>query len=152
MTRRVLVIDDEADICASLSSLLQLLPGVAVTTAAGFAEGLAKARGGPWDLILSDERLPDGSGSAILEAASTASPQTRLVLMSAFQDLDALLRGPQAVPFHHFIRKPFDPVEVKAQVARMLAQPAGKVGNLLNRPFGRIGAGRPPAAAGFKRL
>ncbi len=59
--KAILLIDDHADTLRSLARLLTRNQ-YHVTTACRYDEGLAKARGGTFDLIISDLGLPDGSG------------------------------------------------------------------------------------------
>ena len=60
-TQRVLVIDDEPDICELLSVTLSRM-GLDVTTAADFAEARRALQDQSFSFCLTDMRLPDGSG------------------------------------------------------------------------------------------
>lgn len=152
MTRRILVIDDEKDILHSLRDLLLLMPDLEVGIAANFAEGRALAAKGGWDLILTDERLPDGRGVDILAEAARVDPSTALVLMSAFQDFDAILRGVNAAHIDHFVQKPYDPDDVLQRVEQMMKDRAeGKTTH--RAPFRRIGSAQGLAAgANLRRV
>ncbi|MCA1812898.1 MAG: response regulator, partial [Halobacteriales archaeon] len=126
--RRILVIDDEPDVRESLEGLLGLLPDCEVRSAANFAEGKAKMLAEHWDVIFSDQRLPDGRGVDILAEAARARPEAVRVLMSAFQDFDALLRGVNAAHIDHFIQKPWGPTDVLDWTEKLLdARGQGKV-------------------------
>jgi two-component system response regulator PilR (NtrC family) len=138
VAHRILIIDDEQDILHSLRDLLLLLPAIEVVSASTFAQGKALASQGGWALILTDQRLPDGHGVDILAEAARADPSTALVLMSAFQDFDAILRGVNAAHIDHFIQKPYDPDDVLRRVEHMLKDRAE--GKTMRRPtFRRIG-------------
>ena len=63
--KRILVIDDEADIRESLDALLSQ-DGYAVELAESGTEGLRKAEAGNYDLILLDLMMPDRSGMDVL--------------------------------------------------------------------------------------
>src|SRR3989442_1444518 len=63
---QILVVDDEPDILVSLADLLRTRPDTRVETAGSYAEGRRKAAEQPWDLVISDERLPDGEGALLL--------------------------------------------------------------------------------------
>ena len=63
--KRILVIDDEADIRESLDALLEQ-DGYAVDLADSGTEGLRKAEAGNYDLILLDLMMPDRSGMEVL--------------------------------------------------------------------------------------
>lgn len=143
MPHRILVVDDEPDISRSLQDLLGLVPDCQVEVASSFAEGRAKALEGTWDIIISDERLPDGRGVEILAEVARSHPGTTRVLMSAFHDFDMLLRGVNAAHIDHFVQKPYEPSAVLEWVRRRVDS-RGNGSPALARaaragPFRRIG-------------
>jgi DNA-binding NtrC family response regulator len=126
MARRVLIVDDEADIRSSLQDLLGLLPDLRVEVAGSFREGKAKATTDAWDIVLSDQRLPDGRGTELLAEVARAQPGTTRVLMSAFQDEDVRQsRGPGVT---HFLQKPWDPAHMLRWLEGLLEQRPGGAG------------------------
>lgn len=137
---RILVIDDEPDVLLSLEDLLALLPDCEVTAAPNFKEGLAKAGEGGWDIVLTDQRLPDGRGVDILAEVARTHPGTTLLLMSAFQDFDMMIRGVNAAHIDYFIQKPWEPADVLKRLEQMLHDRAS--GGAVKKPrmFRRIGA------------
>ena len=64
-TKRLLVVDDEAAIRHAVSIFFRSL-GHVVDTASSGAEGLSRARGATYDVMLLDLRLPDATGDAVL--------------------------------------------------------------------------------------
>lgn len=141
MVRRILLIEDEPDILRSLKDLFEMVPDCQVETAANFAQGRIKATMAPWDAILSDERLGDGRGVDILTEVARQNPRTILVLMSAFQDFDTMLRGVNVAHIDHFFQKPVDPDEILRWLERALQERAlGRSDPGRARPFRRIGS------------
>lgn len=140
MVRRILVIDDEPDVLQSLKDLLGLLPDVELTAAPTFKEGLARAMEGGWDIVLTDQRLPEGRGVDILSETARVFPGTTLLLMSAFQDFDMMIRGVNAAHIDYFIQKPWEPADVLKRIEQMLADRA-QGGAAVKKPrmFRRIG-------------
>jgi DNA-binding NarL/FixJ family response regulator len=140
---RVLIVDDEPDIRRSLADLLGYLPDCETVIAQGFQDGLAKARQGGWDIIISDERMPDGRGVDLLTQLSRELPDTHRVLMSAFSDFDMLLRGLNAGHIDHFIQKPWDPTHVLEWVEKTMKERAawGHARPVRHSPFKRVGMG-----------
>ena len=65
---KILFIDDEVDLL-SLVSLLFAEEAFAIDTSSTFAEALIKIRNGSYDLIITDARMPHGSGREILSIA-----------------------------------------------------------------------------------
>jgi response regulator RpfG family c-di-GMP phosphodiesterase len=144
---RILVVDDEPDVRASLRELLLVLPDCSIAVAGSLGEARRKAAEEAWDLIISDERLPDGRGVHLLAEAALSSPTTWRVLMSAFQDFDMLQRAVNAAHIDEFIQKPWDPAHVLARVQRIVEErsvepPQRKAGSVRPRP-----GGLPPAEA-----
>lgn len=78
MTLRVLLVEDDRELCKTLRDAL-VVEGYDVLTAASLSEGLAllthapvldphRADGAPADLVVLDLGLPDGDGEALLSA------------------------------------------------------------------------------------
>ena len=102
---RIMIVDDEADICYLLGCMLREKHYVthAVHTLAAATATLPDYV--PC-LIFLDIHLPDGSGLHLVEQAKTLSPAPIIVLMSAYdkasEQKEGLLRGAD-----FFIAKPF---------------------------------------------
>jgi DNA-binding response OmpR family regulator len=58
---RILVVEDDPNVRASLAELLAAM-GHDVVAVASYAAGLAQALRGGWDIVLTDAVLPGGSG------------------------------------------------------------------------------------------
>ena len=58
---RVLLVEDHADTARMMARLLRA-SGYEVRTAGTLADAVSSARGGPFDLLISDLGLPDGTG------------------------------------------------------------------------------------------
>lgn len=140
MVRRILLVEDEPDILRSLHDLLEMVPDSTVETAPNYTEGRAKALAQEWEAIVTDERLGDGRGVDILTEISRTKPRTLLVLMSAFQDFDTMMRGVNVAHIDHFFQKPVDPDEILQWLEQALQdRAAGKTDPGRARPFRRIG-------------
>ena len=70
--RRVLLVEDDASLRESLARLLTA-PGVDVVPAASQAQALQALAAGPFDCVVTDLGLPDGSGAARLDQLASAS-------------------------------------------------------------------------------
>jgi two-component system, OmpR family, response regulator len=118
---RILVIDDEPNICQMLARILTRA-GHHVGTASDGLSGVALARNSQWDLVILDLLLPDIPGSAVLSAILAGSPEQRVMILSCAGDTDTrvecLERG--AVDF---ITKPFSTRELMARVRSRLDLP-----------------------------
>jgi DNA-binding NtrC family response regulator len=80
--RSVLLVDDEPGIRTALTAHF-VREGWRVTSASGVREAEHRLRQGEFDLLVSDVRLPDGSGVDLMRTARGAAG-TPVVLMTAF--------------------------------------------------------------------
>src|SRR5690606_39190805 len=70
-----------------------------------------KERGTPIALFLADERMPSMSGTQFLREVRKLFPESRKVLLTAYADTDAAIRGINEVALDHYLMKPWDPPE-----------------------------------------
>ena len=120
--RRVLVVDDDRALRHAVTALLQDA-GYETEQAGDGPEALDKLRQHPVDLMLLDIGLPGMSGLDVLARAREAQSPPRVVMMTADDTPEALLRSFRGQA-HWFVRKPFPPtriVEVVNDVLRASA-------------------------------
>jgi DNA-binding NtrC family response regulator len=65
---KILFIDDEVELLGLVSSFFAE-EALAIDTSSNFSEALTKIRNGAYDLIITDARMPHGSGREILSIA-----------------------------------------------------------------------------------
>jgi PAS domain S-box-containing protein len=112
---QVLVIDDEPQILASISDLLEDDFAVSATTNAETALRQLEKNGVA--VILSDQRMPGLAGDEFLRRASRISRATR-ILITGYTDWDALVRAVNNGQIYSYVPKPWDPVDLKSKVVR----------------------------------
>jgi two-component system NtrC family response regulator len=83
----ILIIDDDADVRATLESLVRRMD-LACDTAAGLGEGLAKARCGGYDVVFLDVRLPDGNGLDALPVIKSLPDSPEVIILTGLGDPD----------------------------------------------------------------
>lgn len=103
--KRVLIIDDETDICLLLSGLLRRL-GYQPTCAHFIQEGRQCLTSQQFDAIFLDLNLPDGLGFDLLPAIKQDQVDAKVIMISAF-DGQAERRRATEQGAHYFIGKPF---------------------------------------------
>lgn len=84
----VLAIDDDFTQIELLKDFIKGIeyPSVNLSTATSVAEALQLLETGAFDLVLTDYRLPDGSGLEILQYIKARNPTIKVVVMTAFED------------------------------------------------------------------
>ncbi len=84
---KILVIDDDADIRATMESLAARME-LACDAAASLGEGLAKARCGGFDVVFLDVRLPDGNGLDALPVLKGLPDSPEVIILTGQGDPD----------------------------------------------------------------
>ncbi|MFA6448251.1 MAG: sigma-54 dependent transcriptional regulator [bacterium] len=118
MTARILVIDDKENIRRLISTDL-MGQGYLADTAEDGASGLECFNDVIYDLVITDVKMPGMNGLEVLEAVKEISPDTAVIVMTAFADMDdailALKRGAA-----DYLRKPFKLEEIRSAVEKAL--------------------------------
>ncbi len=108
--RSVLVADDEASIRHVLTIILTE-HGYEVRAVADGAEALKELQSRPYDVVVSDVRMPKVDGLSLLKQAMAQWPDLTFLVMSAYGSKDQALEA-VAAGAYDFIQKPFKPEEV----------------------------------------
>jgi PAS domain S-box-containing protein len=114
MTEKLLVLDDETLILKSLEHLFE--DEYEVFTATEAVTALALAGEHDFAVILCDERMPGVSGHEFLRRVRQVSRATR-VMMSGYADMSALTEAVNSGQIFAYIGKPWDPLQLRAQVS-----------------------------------
>ena len=116
----ILCVDDDPEVLGAVERDLRrhYRGEYRIVRAGSGAEGLEaarqlKQRGTAIALFLVDERMPEMSGTEMLEEARRLHPESRKVLLTAYADTEAAIRGINDVGLDHYLLKPWDPPEVK---------------------------------------
>jgi DNA-binding NtrC family response regulator len=123
MKRTILIVDDERVLRESLAGLLTdegydvLLAGDG-REAMGIVLDRAFGEAGGVDLVLSDVRMPEMDGEALLERLRQTAPQTPVIMMTAYATVESAVRAMRAGA-RDYLLKPvqFDDLLVKIERA-----------------------------------
>jgi CheY-like chemotaxis protein len=118
----ILAVDDEADLLEAVRRVLSRR-GHIVLTASGPAEALEVCRSqhARIDLLLTDVRMPGGSGTELAEQAVRLRPDLSVLYMSGLHDTADDEPGAQRL----MVAKPFTPASLVEAVDSALAAHAG---------------------------
>ena len=122
---RILVADDEPKLGRVVAQMLEL-DGHAVVRAGGGREALARLSEEAFDVVVTDLRMPDVDGLAVLRAARAKSPPPEVVLMTAYATAESAVEAMKAGAAD-YVTKPFSMDELRMRVGRLAAQRAGEL-------------------------
>ena len=108
---KILVVDDEPAICASLSFALD--SDYEIGTANNGADALAMVQGGDYDIILLDLRLGADDGLAVLQTIKQHSRDAVVIIMTAYGSIQSSVTAMKQGAFY-YITKPINIDELKA--------------------------------------
>jgi signal transduction histidine kinase len=115
-SRRILVVDDDEDVrylCA------EALGKHEVFQAENGRVALGMQRQDPFDVILTDVKMPEMTGLDLLAAVKEKSPNQIVVVMTSFAEKKTVLKALKSQA-DDFIEKPIDMIQVRAVVDRAL--------------------------------
>ncbi|MBV8397692.1 MAG: HDOD domain-containing protein [Acetobacteraceae bacterium] len=144
--KRILFVDDELPILEGLRARLHKLHTkwsmMFVDSGAAAVERMQES---PYDVIVSDMRMPGMDGARLLEIVSGRWPQTIRVVLSGYAELQQTIR---LVPFaHQYLSKPCQPQQLENVIDRCLL-----LHDLLNQPGLRSLVGRIRALPTLPRI
>jgi CheY-like chemotaxis protein/GAF domain-containing protein len=125
--KRVLVVDDEASVRETVRSVLEqkgcFVRSFSSGTAAIDAIRDAIDNGKPWDLVISDVRMPDRTGYEVFRAAREASSTLPVILMTGFgyDPHHSIVRSSQE-GLHCFLFKPFQASQLLEEARKALLE------------------------------
>ncbi len=103
---RILAVDDEQDALDVLAEVLE--SQYQVTTALSGEQALEILRQQPFDLLITDQRMPQMTGIQLIEAAKQISPDMVRIILTGYTEprdlIDAINRG----EVYRYITKPWD--------------------------------------------
>ena len=119
MKRTVLLVDDEKHILNSIKRLLRK-ENYKVLTADTGEKGLEILRKNEIHLVISDQRMPNMSGSDFLRKAKKISPKTVRVILSGYADVSVIVDAINLGQIYRFIGKPWDDGDLKDTIKQCL--------------------------------
>ncbi|MFO8022063.1 MAG: sigma-54 dependent transcriptional regulator [Perlabentimonas sp.] len=117
---KILVVDDDSSFCIMLKTFLSK-KGHDVQDAFSVSEALKLLKTEKFDIILTDYRLPDGSGLDILQEGKSLQPSPGVVIMTGYADIRMAVKTIKLGAFD-YVAKPINPDEILLTIQNLLAQ------------------------------
>ena len=128
---RVLVIDDDEDICLYLREFLTR-EGYRVTTVTKPLDALPAIKDGRYQIVLLDVRMPDIDGIELLRQIRAIDSDICVIVMTAYPSVETAVDTMKADAFD-YLRKPFE-----LEQMRQVLQRAVREKGLMIDPEGRV--------------
>ncbi len=115
----LLIVEDEIDLLNGLKRTIAMDIDCEIIGAENGIEALEIIRKRPVDLVLSDIRMPEMDGMALLSEIKKVDPAITVIMMTAFGTIELAVRAIKAGAYD-FIKKPFDETALIHQVEKGL--------------------------------
>ncbi|ABS26581.1 sigma-54 dependent transcriptional regulator [Anaeromyxobacter sp. Fw109-5] len=122
---RILVVDDEPKLGKVVAQMLEL-DGHEVERAAGGRDALVRLAASRFDVVVTDLRMPDVDGLAVLRAARAVPQPPEVVVMTAYATAESAVEAMKAGAVD-YVTKPFSMDELRLRVRRLAAQRGAEV-------------------------
>lgn len=122
-TPEILIVEDDIHMLKALKATL-LRAGYPVETAVDAQEARAKIRQKPFGLVLTDLRMPNGSGMEVLKEVQSVIPNTPVIVLTAYGTVESAVEAMKEGA-SDFIQKPFSFEDLQEVVSRSLNADAG---------------------------
>jgi HD-like signal output (HDOD) protein len=134
--KRILFVDDDSNVLTGLRNVLRSKRREwDMVFAIGPEEALAKLAGGPFDVVVSDMRMPRMDGATLLSRVKQLQPRAVRMILSGQTELESAMKS--VFIAHMFLSKPCDPTLLQQVVDR-----ACRLQAILNSDELRASAGK----------
>ena len=107
---RLLIVDDEPDVCDSVHDLLRR--EFRVLKAHSGQEGFRLMQEEEVHIIMTDQRMPQVSGVELLTKVKARNPQAVRMLFTGYADLESIIAAINQGHVYQFLKKPWQPEEL----------------------------------------
>ena len=119
---RILVVDDESNLALMLKDSLGKLPNCEVTMATSGEQALQLFAEQPFDLLITDYKMPGIDGLTLAMRIRRLYPLTAIVMMTAYGSEDVRERAAR-VSIRNFLDKPVQLTDIRLAVLEELSRP-----------------------------
>lgn len=114
MKHTILCVDDESDNVDALERLFRRKYNVLKATSG--AEALKLVKEHPITLIITDQRMPNMTGTEFLEKSMRFLPNAMRILLTGYTDIDSVIAAINNGQVYRYVTKPWDPHDLSNAV------------------------------------
>lgn len=115
---RILVVDDEAPVCRSVTKILAK-ENCQVDSALSAEEALTKMESKEYDVVITDLMMPKISGMELLGIIREKYPEISVIMITGYATIKTSIQAMKLGAFD-YIPKPFTPEELRSVTARAI--------------------------------
>ncbi|MBW2061107.1 MAG: sigma-54-dependent Fis family transcriptional regulator [Deltaproteobacteria bacterium] len=141
-SRSVLVVDDQPEIRTSLFEALTK-EGYAVALAQDGKEALGKFKANPFEIVITDVRMPRMDGMELLSRIKQSSSQTPVIIITGHGTVDNAVKAMRDGAFD-YILKPLSMEVLKETINQALNAAQTSASKIMNRETNSLGIGDRP--------
>ncbi len=152
---RIIVVDDDPVTLKNLRRILEK-SGYKVSTCINPVRALEQIENEPYDLVISDIKMPHMDGLSFLNRVKSMAPEIEVILITGYASLDGAVEATKNGAYH-YLPKPFTPDQIRKRVENALKDKRIKddcrtIKKNALRPGGPVIIGRSPAILRIKEL
>lgn len=114
----VLYVDDETQTASNFKEYLSDTFEIEIANSAEEGWKLFQAKPDRIAVVMTDQRMPGGSGTDLLEKVKNLRPRSIRMLATAYSDLDAAIKAVNSGSIYKYVTKPWDPPTLEITLKR----------------------------------
>ncbi|MBI5017501.1 MAG: response regulator [Deltaproteobacteria bacterium] len=114
---RVLFVDDEPNVLRALGRLFRSEPWDTAYAASG-REALGLFDESPFDVVVTDHRMPGMTGVELLKSVRLRSPSSIRIVLSGYAELSAVIDAVNEGAIFRFVTKPWDDTRLRETLSQ----------------------------------
>jgi len=118
MARKILIVDDNPNMSALLSEMLEVFDHESVIAPDGF-QALEELKSGNFSMVITDMRMPKMTGLELLEKIKTDHPKVKVVLISGYSGSQIETQA-EALKVDGFLGKPLMMADIEKMLKDLL--------------------------------
>jgi two-component system probable response regulator PhcQ len=114
----VLFVDDEQQTAENFQEYFSDTFEIQIATSAEQGWELFQANPDKFAIVVTDQRMPGGSGTDLLEKVKASRPRVLRILATAYSDLEAAIKAVNTGAIYKYVTKPWDPPTFEINLMR----------------------------------
>jgi DNA-binding NtrC family response regulator len=120
LNQSILLVDDEEIVCRGCQRILEA-EGYSMDLALSGKDGLKKALSRPYDVVITDMKMPDISGMEMIRELKHEKPEMPVIMITGYASVSTAVEA-MKTGADDYIPKPFEPDEIISSVKNVLAK------------------------------